>query len=263
MRSQAFHLILLVLLLSSCNRQAAAPQASRTPISPTTPSASPDIEICCGNESLPEGADSPLLLRRDGGQVAQGDVVKAEFTITNTSDEPARLHGEPKYSLPCCVTVKVEPELIPAQSEGKLSVQLDTKWRKGPTEVFVNLPFEGGQANGAFLLEVMVRPSFVVEPTSVDLSDGLPKEFIVGGPDLFKSFKVLKVEPTDPRIKVTERARLDDQIVYEVSWLGDAPGDKMEFVIVKTDHPKVKEYPVGVTPPGIDSSGPIPKKLER
>lgn len=261
MKSLFLSLALSLLCLAGCTSQQAQP--TPTPVVIATPSPSPDLQVCCGDETVPEGGTESLLLRRDLGQVDQGDVLVAEFKIINNSDEPAKLDGKPKYSLPCCVKVRVEPETIPARGEGKLTVSFDTKWRKGPSEVFVNLPFRGGQATNSFLLEALVRPSFVVEPTSVDLSDGLPKEFSVGGPDLFKTFKVLSVEPTDPRVKITESARLDDMIIYEVSWTGDGPGNKVEFAVVKTDHPKVKEYPVGVTPPGIDSRGRVPKRIGR
>ena len=240
----------------SASPEAKVPVVAKTPPVTSNPSPSPTDQVCCGGEGGEEPSSAPTLVRKKLPLIDQGDVITTEFKITNTGDSVAEMSGEPSFSYPCCVKISVEPESIPPGKQATMTVTLDSKWRSRQTDIFINLPYEGGQVPKAFLVEAVVRPSFTVRPNGVEMKEAKGDyTFTVGGEDLFSGFKVLDIESSDPRLKVEEKERTPKTIVYRVLWTDDGPGDALVKLKVKTDHPKVPEFPVVVAPPGIDRQG--------
>ncbi len=185
------------------------------------------------------------------GTLDQGDIFEHTFSITNES--PQTLHpAEVEYSYPCCVTPTLNFTSLAPGQKGELKVRFDSRFRGGPIDIFVQLPWREQSERQHFHIGGSVRESFKVWPTGLRFSKrGGEVPLVVSGEDLFETFKVLEiVNPFPGSVEVSQAKRSGNTLEYTVTWVGAEDTDQVFDLEVKTDHPKVPTFPVRVASPG-------------
>jgi Protein of unknown function (DUF1573) len=223
----------------------------------STPSPTPEVssQVCCGDEltdSTNEQSPSDMPIESVSmGDLEQGDLFEHTFVIKNETSQTLQPE-DMEFNYPCCVTPTLNFASLAPNETGELRVKFDSRFRGGPIDIFVQLPWKGTTEREQFHIGGRVRESFKVWPTGLRFTQiGGKVPLIVSGDDLFQTFNVLEiVNPCPDKVKVSEPKRSKDQLEYTVEWIGSATEAQLFDLEVRTDHPRVPVYPVRIAPPG-------------
>jgi hypothetical protein len=196
---------------------------------------------------------------KDFGEVAQGEILKADFTILNEGTETLEIRA---VRPTCGCTVADYDREIPAGGEGIIAAELDTTDFKGPISKLINVvTSDPVDPSVRLVIKATVKPYVEVLPRAMVRFNAIQKEAlretltVVADPDA-SDFRITGVESELPYVTANVRPLKGDERVanaagdqYELAVeLGpDAPvGPVSTEIVLETSHPKAERVPVKV-----------------
>jgi hypothetical protein len=217
---------------------------------------SPSLQqVCCGGqdtETIDSSQDRLGIFSQNFGTIGQGDIIEVTFPLENQGDTKAQLTDEITSSYPCCVEVTVLDDILEPGQSTEVTIELDSELRPGPIDIFIDLPYKGGEVVEKLHLGGVVKPEFVVRPTGLRFVGNETIEFEVTGEGLFQEFQVLGIENEVEGLEVKEIRRDDERIIYQANWNGPLGESELKDIYVVSNHSKVERYPIVIAPPAAD-----------
>ena len=144
----------------------------------------------------------------------RGEVVTATFVIRNT--HAVAVECGPITKGCSCSAAMVEPTVIPAGGEGKLTVVWNLAGKRGPSSETVWVPFTGaGDLKGSVTARVVAAVRGVVEPDRevVDLSEATRTGEVVFHSPIGRAFRCVGAGSNHPCVTATV-APTGDRILF-------------------------------------------------
>jgi len=203
--------------------------------------------------ALPRESKARLIVEPeaiDFGVVPRGERVAREFTVRNAGGTTLRI----LRVVSACdyVTTKLEKDVLERGESCKLSVEVDTSGRLGPTNVRIRVGSNDPGGERFLSLSGVVRAEFDWSPNQLDLGlldpgqEGEVRVTFVGSGDAFSGL----TEASSSEGWLTpsaERAEEDGQWTVRVHYRApDGPGVHVGEVVVKTGSPGLAEVRIPV-----------------
>ena len=205
-------------------------------------------QVCCGGEKHNQ-IQSAKIVSEDLGEIDQGEIVKRTLSVTNNGDDPALLNGTVESNYPCCVKVDFDAKELAPGAESDLLITIDTTLRPGPLDIFINLPFEGGDVAPTIHLGGLVREEFRVFPTGLKFADRESVEFEVSGAMFKEGRKITGFQNDIDGLSVNFLREEGGTHYYEATWDGSRETEQIQYFYILSDHPNVTEFPIAVSLP--------------
>lgn len=170
------------------------------------------------------------------GQVAEGEVVRHDFTFTNTGSAPVRITS---YQAACGCTVPTPPEgpIAPGETV-TIPATLNTKGKSGPVEQVFTCTADTGRAH-SFRFEGFVSAK-TLRPIEFDpVKRGEDKRFPIDVPVYAaEPWEVKSVDYDAAKLRVEETGKTRSGYTYEAVLAPDAPyGDFASEIVFETTDP--------------------------
>jgi hypothetical protein len=180
--------------------------------------------------------------KHDFGTVRRGDVVTASFVIRNT--HPVAVECGPVMKGCSCASAEVEPKVIPAGGEGKLTVAWNLAGKRGSSVETVIVPFAGEGGVKASVVAV-VRGAVEVDRELIDLDEtNRTAEVVIHSP-VGRAFRCVRAVANHPCVTASVGPAGDRvRFTFDPAVRGWEYGNI--YVTVLTDQPEEQEVRIAV-----------------